>query len=94
MIDKILYIKIYKASRMYHPKCKNYQCGITFEIKYESGLMSLFYVPYVSDNEQLHYYFCDLIDKGFKINVNQLGIIWGLICSLSNYITSENRGDK
>lgn len=94
MIDKVEYIKPCQASRIYHPKCKIYQCGVTFEIRYKSGTMTLFYVPYVSDDVILHHFICDLIDKGYKFSFQELGIIWGLISSLTNHLTSENRGDN
>ena len=84
---KLLSLKINQASRIYNPKIKLYQCSVTFEITMTNGETSLIQIPYQSENEDLHYFFCDLIDRGFKIySLYQLGVILGISQSLGFHI--------
>ena len=86
-MDKLSRLSLYQASRNYNPKTHLYHCSVTFKIEMTSGTIQYLQLPYQSENENLHYFFCDLIDKGFKIcSLYQLGAILEISQSLGFYI--------
>lgn len=95
-MNKLLSLKINQASRIYNPKTKLYHCSVTFEITMTNGVISYIQIPYQSENEDLHYFFCDLIDRGFKIySLYQLGVILSISQSLGFHIKDlMKRGDR
>ena len=95
-MDNLSSVRVYQASRNYNPKIHLYHCSVTFEITMESGAIQFVQLPYQSEDEDLHYFFCHLIDEGFKIySLYQLGVILGISQSLGFHIKDlMKKGDK
>lgn len=81
-------IKIYSASRIYNNKCKIYFCSITFKI--DDKLQK---IDYTSKDENLHYFFCNMIDNNSINNTNILTLLTSIFLRLGLNVFKTGRSN-
>lgn len=81
-------IEIYSATRIYNNKCKIYFCSVTFKIDDK-----LYKIDYTSTNEELHYFFCNMIDNKSINNSNILMLLTSIFLRLGLKVFNTRRSN-